>query len=80
MNTYPSPHWTAWAACVGKDPNLFHPYQGDGQTAELAKRVCAGCPVADACLEHALQHHETGIWGGTSERQRRTIRRRRRAA
>ncbi len=30
-----------------------------------AKRICAGCPVADACLEGALERREPwGVWGG----------------
>lgn len=30
-----------------------------------AKRICASCPVADDCLEGALQRREPwGVWGG----------------
>jgi WhiB family redox-sensing transcriptional regulator len=30
-----------------------------------AKAVCAGCPVADACLEGAIDRREPwGVWGG----------------
>ena len=40
-----------------------------------AKAVCAGCPVREACLEFALANDERwGVWGGTSERQRRAMR------
>ncbi|WP_336923809.1 WhiB family transcriptional regulator [Aquipuribacter sp. SD81] len=32
---------------------------------ELAKALCAGCPLVDACLDGALQRREPwGVWGG----------------
>ncbi len=43
----------------------------------LAKAICAGCVVKDACLEFGL-HQPDGIWGGTTPGERRRIRRRRR--
>ena len=71
---------TAWrqrAACRGVDPSLFFP--GKGDSAPEARRVCAGCPVRDACLEYALVGGETyGIWGGVPELQRKRMRRQRR--
>ncbi len=42
---------------------------------EAAKAVCSGCPVRVECLEFALEpHQEAGIWGGTSEDERRHLR------
>lgn len=72
--------WMADAACRGLAQLMFpDQYDVDGQMA--AKAVCAKCPVKDTCLEHALTNNETfGIWGGASERERRKIRRRRRAS
>lgn len=73
--------WTAswWkrAACRGVDANLFHPGKGGDSTLTLrhAKIICGDCPVAASCLAHALTHNESGVWGGTSEKQRRDIRR-----
>ncbi len=30
-----------------------------------AKALCADCPVADACLDGAIERHEpAGVWGG----------------
>jgi WhiB family redox-sensing transcriptional regulator len=74
--------WVARAACIGEDPELFFPV-GTGEPAvaqaEIAKRVCAGCPVRDICLEWALQTcQDAGVWGGLDEEQRREIRRERR--
>lgn len=42
-----------------------------------AKRICLGCPVQRECLEYAVDNGEAGVWGGTSERERRRIRRQR---
>jgi WhiB family redox-sensing transcriptional regulator len=42
--------------------------------------VCAGCPVRERCLDYAIEHVEIGVWGGTSERERRGMRRTRRMA
>lgn len=71
----PAP-WQALAACQGVDPDLFFPERG--ASVREPKAVCARCPVAADCLEHALTHHEVhGIWGGKSERERRSMRRQR---
>jgi WhiB family redox-sensing transcriptional regulator len=45
-----------------------------------AKAVCAGCDVRADCLEFAIStNQEYGIWGGTSEEERRVLRRQWRA-
>lgn len=67
------PDWMRHAACRGLDPDLFHPERG--QTADRAKAVCATCPVQPECLDHAFRNGErVGVWGGTSERERRKMR------
>jgi WhiB family redox-sensing transcriptional regulator len=69
--------WRKRAACRGIDPEVFYPV--DDEEAEEAKAVCEGCPVRMACLEHALAHREReGVWGGSTERERRRILRQRR--
>jgi WhiB family redox-sensing transcriptional regulator len=40
-----------------------------------AKAVCAGCPVRPECLAFALQRDLHGIWGATTEDERRLMRR-----
>jgi len=41
-----------------------------------AKAVCATCESLEACLEFALAtNQESGVWGGTSEEERRVLRR-----
>ncbi|UJP39353.1 WhiB family transcriptional regulator [Cellulomonas palmilytica] len=63
------------ASCVN-DPELFFPASTRhvAQVAE-AKRVCSGCPAQRDCLAFALTHAVHGIWGGTSEADRRAIQR-----
>ncbi len=51
---------------------MFFP--SDGVGVEVAKKICGTCPVNEVCLEYALaQRIDHGVWGGTSERQRRRI-------
>ena len=75
----PPPHWRDFAACVEQDLNLFFPMSTTGQAAErqaeAAKQVCQACPVQQSCLEWALDvGPEFGIFGGTTEAERRVLR------
>jgi WhiB family redox-sensing transcriptional regulator len=70
--------WLAGAACLSADPELFFPVSSAGpsvgQVAE-AKAVCARCRVRPECLGFALARREVhGVWGGTSEEERRRLR------
>lgn len=70
--------WRAYAACRGKDPDIFFPEKG-AVSADAAKQVCRQCPVRDACLDYAMKPYQRdGIWGSLTEKERRTERRRRR--
>ena len=78
MNTSPLPdpdsvnRWMAIGSCRMYPPATFFP--SDGVGVDKARKICAGCPVSDTCLEHALEHRiEHGVWGGCSERERRRI-------
>ena len=71
--------WRTRAACTGIDSDIFYPASEDDADALEAKAICAACPVQTTCLEHALASREReGIWGGTTERERRRIHRQRR--
>lgn len=62
--------WRRNAACLGMDVELF--YAG-GRELE-AKRLCAGCPVLDACLEDAvLKGDYEGVRGGLTGDERRAL-------
>jgi WhiB family redox-sensing transcriptional regulator len=78
MPTYDD--WRQRAACRDQDPELFFPVSDMGPGArqtEQAKAVCARCPVRAECLEYALDNAlDHGIYGGTTESERRTLRRR----
>ena len=71
--------WRALSTCRDTDPELFFPVGTTGQALlqiAKAKSVCCQCPVTAECLEFALEtNQDTGIWGGTSEEERRQIRR-----
>lgn len=71
--------WHKYAACRGLDVNLFFPEKGVSriQMANV-KAVCSRCVVASSCLDYAVSQSDDpeGIWGGTSPRERRELRRR----
>jgi WhiB family redox-sensing transcriptional regulator len=65
--------WMRDGLCAQTDPEEFFPNKGSSTRA--AKAVCATCPVETKCLLYALEHNERfGVWGGTSERERRKLR------
>ena len=71
--------WMDEGNCVEQPPGLFFP--SDGVGVEVAKKVCVDCPVREVCLEYALVNRvDHGVWGGTSERERRRILKRRSVA
>jgi WhiB family redox-sensing transcriptional regulator len=70
--------WRSSAACSGLPHSVFFPAADANEDAiALAKEICDVCPVTDACLEFALETNQrSGVWGGTSEEDRKTLRRR----
>ena len=76
MTAIPDPDsitaWMAEGLCRMYPPATFFP--SDGVGVEVAKRLCATCPVKPQCLDYALDNRiDHGVWGGTSERERRRI-------
>ncbi|MEV4333477.1 WhiB family transcriptional regulator [Streptomyces sp. NPDC049597] len=73
-------NWRDLSACTEEEPDLFFPIGTTGPAVfqvEQAKAVCRRCPVTAICLDWALQHGEDeGVWGGTSEDERRAMKRR----
>jgi WhiB family redox-sensing transcriptional regulator len=81
--------WRRRASCRDTDPDLFFPVGTTGPALDqidAAKAVCRACEARDDCLEFALAtNQEAGVWGATSEEERRKLRkawlaRRRRAS
>ena len=74
-----SADWRAEAKCLGSNPDIFFPMGKTGEPlaqAQAAKRVCEACLVRNPCLQFALEtNQETGVWGGTTEEERRSVRR-----
>jgi WhiB family redox-sensing transcriptional regulator len=76
--------WMARAVCpsVPNAEALFFPEHrgrianGADPCAE-AKAICRRCPVQAACLEYGMGE-SFGVWGGSSPRDRRRLRRERR--
>jgi WhiB family redox-sensing transcriptional regulator len=72
-------NWRDDAACLHADPDLFFPISSIGPALDQldqARRICAACPVREPCLAWARDLGVvSGIWGGTSEAERRAIRR-----
>jgi WhiB family transcriptional regulator, redox-sensing transcriptional regulator len=77
--TPPDTTWRADASCRDTDPSLFFPVGTTGPAItqiESAKEVCGACPAQIPCLEFALlTNQDSGVWGGTSEEERRHLRR-----
>lgn len=82
--------WQSKAACLGlfgkTGKDLFFPVDnpggpktgkgvpGERERIMKAKQICAECPVITECLEFALETETLGIWGGTTEGERRMMR------
>lgn len=66
-------NWRDHAACIGLDPETFFPARGE-RIDPTVEAACARCPVRAQCLDHALHFEKFGYWAGTSERQRRQLR------
>jgi len=70
--------WRSNAACRDTEPELFFPVGTTGMATdqiESAKRVCMSCDAQKNCLEFALAtNQESGVWGGTTEDERRKLR------
>ncbi len=72
--------WRHHALCRDDDPELFFPIgtTGPGEVqVEQAKQVCRQCAVMQDCLTWAIETgQDAGVWGGTSEDERRALKRR----
>jgi WhiB family redox-sensing transcriptional regulator len=76
------PNFDGTQACYGADQRLFFPRKSGNAPAAVAaaKRYCAGCRFLTGCREWAVaQGRDTiGVWGGTTDSERRAIRAHRR--
>lgn len=68
--------WDRQALCRGVHTGVFFPTDGEcapqrHRREQVAKAICAACPVRQPCAAYALVHRELhGVWGGLSEADR----------
>lgn len=71
--------WRHQAACRDVDPEIFFPVGTTGPALaqiQAAQSICGTCNVQRECLDWALETgQDAGIWGGTTEEERREMRR-----
>ena len=56
--------------------DMFFTGAEDPQLRTAAKKVCAGCPLRQVCLDTAMEHgqvHQHGIFGGLTAGERRAL-------
>lgn len=73
--TLPDTSWMRQGTCREAPKDFMFPEDGAG--VELAKQVCARCPVRQVCDDYAFAHPtetEFGVWGGRSARERARMR------
>lgn len=81
-DTEPAVDWRTDALCAqsqfADQRDMFFPHPGEKAKAAAAKKICAACPVRQACLDDALAEeggrgHESrfGVRGGLGPRGRR---------
>jgi len=77
--TAPGGDWRDSAACLRSGLDFYPAATGAGNkhtrmTVKTALKRCFACPVRLDCLRWAVENKEYyGIWGGTTERERRAM-------
>lgn len=81
------PNFDGTQPCASIHPEVYFQVEGEGRgdkqgygdnkmEANIIKKVsCNHCSFINECLEWAIHNEEYGIWGGTTEMERRTLRR-----
>jgi WhiB family transcriptional regulator, redox-sensing transcriptional regulator len=68
--------WRKQANCLGADPSLFDDRADEtpetrAAREDVAKDICATCPVTEHCLDFARRTRaRSGIWAGKTYRER----------
>lgn len=74
-----APSFDGTQPCASVDPELFFP-EGSSNVHAAAKKaitpICNSCEFIEPCLDFALRHDVQGLWAGTTEPDRKLIRRR----
>jgi WhiB family redox-sensing transcriptional regulator len=64
---------TKIAPCTTTDPEIFFGYGKTYPYLSEAKAVCATCPFTSRCVKYAHENDLIGIWGGTTDEQRKAL-------
>lgn len=77
-----APSFDGSQPCRSLDLALFFPEDRveEMKAVRSIRSVCKTCTFQKACLEWAVQYSERGIWAGTTEEERRILRRRMKAS
>lgn len=68
------PQWQRYGACRGESIGTFVPGLGGGGFGR-AREICRGCSVLAKCLDFALADEDiVGMFGGTTAKERRSMR------
>ena len=67
--------WRSRSKCQKLTPNEFDDmfFPEAGRAINRAKLFCKDCPVFTECLQFALDNKVSGIWAGTSSKERKGI-------
>jgi len=65
--------WQAHANCTELSPTDFYLAHGKKYSQKVID-ACKNCIVQEDCLSHALKYEEYGYWGGTTSKQRVSLR------
>jgi len=77
------PAFDGTQACVDANVEDFYydDWEGEGSRRVKHKKdfttaiiLCDSCPFKEPCFIYALHHEEYGFWGGTTEEERKKIR------
>ncbi|MGC5019043.1 WhiB family transcriptional regulator [Micromonospora sp. DT47] len=67
-------NWRLRGQCLYEDPDVMHPVDSDKLGEKYAKKVCAGCPVAQQCLQESVDLRDWhGIRAGLTGNERRNL-------
>lgn len=70
MNSFNNP-----ANCAGTETEDWFTDKKVYDNKDTLRRICGACMAKDECLQYALEYNVIGYWAGTSEKERRDMRR-----
>lgn len=77
MTRYPAFDGTQNCASTPTDSWFQDESDNTYQDIHTIRRICGTCGFLEPCREYALHHAVHGIWGGTTEYERRRLRQKR---